>query len=59
MIDIETEYSELSLFLQEHNVLVPEKDLDTYEMIESVFERNNPSTAFYIINLGEIMRQYK
>jgi diaminopimelate decarboxylase len=59
MIDIETEYSELSLFLQEHNVLVPEKDLDTYEMIESVFERNNPSTAFYIINLGEIIRQYK
>ena len=59
MIDIETEYSELSLFLQEHNVLVPEKDLDTYAMIESVFERNNPSTAFYIINLGEIVRQYK
>ena len=59
MIDIETEYSELSLFLKEHNVLVPEKDLDIYEMIELVFEKNNPSTAFYIINLGEIIRQFK
>ena len=61
MIDIETEYSELSLFLQDNNVLIPskDKDLDIYEMIELVFEKNNPSTAFYIINLGEIVRQYK
>jgi ornithine decarboxylase len=61
MIDIETEYSELSLFLKENNVLIPskDKDLDVYEMIQQIFEHNNPSTAFYIINLGEIIRQYK
>ena len=61
MIDIETEYSELSLFLKENNVLIPskDKDLDVYEMIQQVFEHNNPTTAFYIINLGEIIRQYK
>jgi ornithine decarboxylase len=60
-IDIETEYSELSLFLKENNVLVPSKkqDLDVYEMIQQIFENNNPTTAFYIINLGEIIRQYK
>ena len=59
MIDIETEYSELSLFLQDNNVIVPEKDLDIYEMIENVFEKSNPTTAFYIINLGDIIRQVK
>jgi len=61
MINIETEYSELSLFLKENNVIIPskDKDLDIYEMIEQVFELNNPTTAFYIINLGEIIRQFK
>jgi ornithine decarboxylase len=61
MIDIEAEYSELSLFLKENNVLLPSKnkDLDIYEMIQQIFETNNPTTAFYIINLGEIIRQYK
>jgi len=61
MINVETEYSELSLFLKENNVHIPskDKDLDIYEMIEQVFELNNPSTAFYIINLGDIIRQYK
>ncbi len=61
MINVETEYSELSVFLKENNVLIPskDKDLDIYEMIERVFELNNPTTAFYIINLGEIIRQYK
>ena len=59
MINIETEYSELSLFLKENNVIIPSKDLDIYEMIEQVFELNNPTTAFYIINLGEIIRQFK
>jgi ornithine decarboxylase len=59
MIDIETEYSELSLFLKQHNVLVPSKDLDIYDMIQQIFELNNPTTAFYIINLGEIIRQFK
>ena len=55
MIDIDTEYSELSIFLKDNNVLVPskDKDLDIYEMIEQIFDHNNPSTAFYIINLGE------
>jgi ornithine decarboxylase len=61
MIDIEAEYSELSLFLKENNVLLPSKnkDLDIYEMIQQIFETNNPTTAFYIVNLGEIIRQYK
>ena len=62
MTDIETEYSELSLFLKENNVLITnskEKDQDIYEMIKQVFEHNNPTTAFYIINLGEIIRQVK
>jgi hypothetical protein len=37
-----TEYSELSVFLQENNVIIPSKDkvLDIYEMIEQVFELN-------------------
>lgn len=62
MIDIENEYSELSLFLKDNNVLVPDtknKDLDVYEMIQLILEKNNPTTAFYIINLGEIIRQLK
>ena len=43
MINVETEYSELSLFLKENNVHIPSKDndLDIYEMIEQVFELNN------------------
>lgn len=62
MIDIENEYSELSLFLKDNNVLVPDtknKDLDVYEIIQLILEKNNPTTAFYIINLGEIIRQLK
>ena len=60
MIDIEKEYSELSLFLKDHNVLIPEsQDLDIYSTIELIFEKNSPSTAFYIINLGDIIHQLK
>lgn len=61
MNNLDNEYSELSVFLKENNVIIPskDKDLDIYEMIEQVFELNNPTTAFYIINLGEIIRQYK
>jgi ornithine decarboxylase len=59
MTDIEKEYSELSLFLKSNNVLISPKDLDIYEMIQQIFEHNNPTTAFYIINLGEIIRKYK
>ena len=61
MTDVETEYSELSLFIKENNVLVTGKDKnnDIYELIKQVFEHNNPTTAFYIINLGEIVRQVK
>lgn len=58
MIDIENEYSQLSLFLKDHNVEIPpDQELDTYKMIEMIFEKNNPTTAFYIINLGDIIRQ--
>ncbi len=61
MNNLDNEYSELSVFLKENNVIIPskDKDLDIYEMIEQVFELNNPTTAFYIINLGEIIRQFK
>jgi len=58
MIDIEKEYSELSLFLKDNNVVIPEsQDLDIYNVIELIFEKNNPSTAFYIINLADIIHQ--
>ena len=60
MIDIEKEYSELSLFIKDHNVVIPNDSfLNVYDMIELIFEKNNPSTAFYIINLGDIIRQLK
>ena len=50
-IDIENEYSQLSLFLKDHNVEIPEsQDLDTYKMIEMIFEKNNPEKggSFYL-----------
>jgi len=60
MIDIEKEYSELSLFLKDHNVVIPETPIDDiYSTIELIFEKNSPSTAFYIINLGDIIHQLK
>lgn len=60
MIDIEKEYSELSIFLKDNNVVIPEsQDLDIYNIIELIFEKNSPSTAFYIINLGDIIHQLK
>jgi len=60
MIDIEKEYSELSLFLKDHNVVVPETQVeDIYSVIELIFEKNSPATAFYIINLGDIIHQLK
>lgn len=60
MADIEKEYSELSLFLKDNNVLVPkDSEVDIYNLIELIFEKNNPSTAFYIINLGDIIKQLK
>lgn len=60
MLDIEKEYSELSLFLKDNNVVISkETNLDVYDLIELIFEKNNPVTAFYIINLGNIVRQLK
>lgn len=57
-IDIENEYSQLSLFLKENNVeVLEESNPDIYRTIELIFEKNNPTTAFYIINLGSIIRQ--
>jgi len=60
MIDIEKEYSELSLFLKDNNVVIPQnQELDIYNIIELIFEKNSPSTAFYIINLADIIHQLK
>lgn len=57
-IDIENEYSQLSLFLKENDVgVLEETNPDIYRTIELIFEKNNPTTAFYIINLGSIIRQ--
>lgn len=60
MTDIENEYAGLSVFLKDNDVnILKDSNMDVYNIIQNVFEKTNPNTAFYIINLGDIIRQVK
>lgn len=55
------EISGLSRLIQEHNItLLNSEDItSTYDLIKSILETKSPTTAFYIVDIGEIIRKYK
>lgn len=61
MADTVEEISGLSRLIQEHNITLIQQDetRTTYDLIKSILEKKAPSTAFYVIDLGEVIRKYK
>lgn len=49
----------LSTFFNEKNVLTIEKDLSAAELVEKIIEVNSPPSAFYIVNLGQVIKSYQ
>lgn len=43
--------------LQEYNVRVYKKDEDTFDIINSILEGNVSEEAFYIVDIGKVMKQ--
>ena len=58
IIDIFENNIDLSHLLQEHNVRIFKKSSDTYDIINSILESNVTDEAFYIVDIGRIIRQY-
>lgn len=56
LVNMQTD-SLLSNFIHEHNVIVTEKRT-TEEFIELIYEQYAPTSAFYIVNLGEVISLY-
>lgn len=48
----------LSNFIHEHNILLTEKKTSE-ELIELIYETYSPTSAFYIVDLGSIIKQYE
>lgn len=57
MNENEDQLANLSSFLKENEVMFVEKDLTTDAKIDTVIEKNSPTGAFYIIDLGDIIKK--
>jgi ornithine decarboxylase len=53
------ETSEFSLILRDYNTKLFKKDDDILNIIRTFMDENNNDNAYYIVNFGEIIRQYK
>jgi len=51
------EESFLPNFIKEHNVMLCDKNATTSDLIQLVIEKYGPTSAFYIINIGEVIRR--
>lgn len=49
---------DLSHLLQEHNVKIFKKTDDIYDIINSILESNFTEEAFYIVDIGKLVRQF-
>jgi ornithine decarboxylase len=57
---IDKDHDELSFLpnlIKEHNVILANKNATTPDLIQIVIEKYGPSSAFYICNLGNILRR--
>lgn len=55
----QSDISELSLIIQEHNVRMYDTTVsDKYEIINSILETLTSNNAFFIVDLNEIVRKY-
>jgi len=51
-------FSFLPNFIKEHNVIiVDKKEATTSDLIQTIIEKYGPSGAFYIVNIGDILRR--
>jgi diaminopimelate decarboxylase len=53
------EISGLSKLIKDFSVQILPDTEDIYKLIDTIFEKNLPTTAFYLVDIGEIVRQYK
>ncbi len=44
-------------FMMENNVCILDKDFKTPDIIQTIIEKNGPNGAFYIVNIGDIIRR--
>ena len=51
------EESFLPNFIKEHNVMLCDKNATTSDLIQSIIEKYGPTSAFYIINIGDTIRR--
>lgn len=54
---IEETLSFLPTFIKDHNVTIVDKNSSTPDLIQTIIEKYGPSGAFYIVNLGNILRR--
>lgn len=60
MKEFNTDISELPVIINENNVkLFDGAKFDKYDIINTITETNQSNDAFFIINLGEVIQQYK
>jgi ornithine decarboxylase len=50
---------DLTKLIQEHNVKLFNKDDDVYDIIASTLEGNVSEEAFFIVDIGKVIRQYE
>jgi len=53
------EISGLSKIIKDYSVQILPDTFDSYKLIDTIIEKNSPTTAFYIVDLGEVVRQCK
>jgi len=59
-IDIPNEYiTNISSILLNNEVKMFKKETDIYDIVNSLLEKNQSEEPFFIVNLGDIVRQYK
>lgn len=58
--DVPDEFvNELSNFINENGIKLIDKKLDIYDIINTFLEKNQSEDPFFIVNIGDIIRQYK
>lgn len=51
--------SDISDFIKDHNIELVSKDYDIYDIVNLFLENNQSEDPFFIVNLGDIIRQYQ
>ena len=60
METIETDLiSDISSLIHEYDIKIMDSKLDIYDIVNKYLEKNQSDDSFIIIDIGDIIRQYK